>query len=139
MITASVPMWSHHEFIGVATVDVALSSINEFFRTALSGQRGYVFALDQQNRMLSYPELQQNIAADEATRELFQPFSEFSQQHSAFEPLQQAIEKIDAEFIAQANIDSAYTPEQLSSVTAKVPEQERAKLTALINQNAKSN
>ncbi len=138
MITASVPMWSHHEFIGVATVDVALSSINEFFRTALSGQRGYVFALDQQNRMLSYPELQQNITDDEAATELFQPFSEFSQQHVAFEPLQQVIKEIDSEFIKQANIDSAYTPEQLSSVTANVPKQERAKLTALINQNAKS-
>lgn len=138
MITASVPMWSHHEFIGVATVDIALSSIDSFFRTALSGQRGYVFALDQQNRMLSYPKLPQNISDDEARSELFQPFSDFSQQHAAFEPLLQVIETIDKEFIKQANIDSAYTPEQLSSVTANVPLQERAKLTALINQNAKS-
>jgi PAS domain S-box-containing protein len=138
MITASVPMWSHHEFIGVSTVDIALSSLDNFFKTAISSQRGYVFALDQQNRLLSFPTIDTGVTEEGALKHLFQPFADFTEQHESFKPLQAKIDKIDAEFISQANIDKAYTTEQLKNVTANIPVHERAKLTALINQNAKN-
>ncbi|PKH57084.1 histidine kinase [Shewanella sp. Choline-02u-19] len=138
MITASVPMWSHHEFIGVSTVDVALSSLDGFFKTALSGQRGYVFALDQQNRLLSFPSLDTDLTEEGVLKRLFQPFADFTEQYESFKPLQARIDEIDAEFMRQANIDKAYTAKQLENVTANIPPNERAKLTALINQNAKN-
>lgn len=138
MITASVPMWSHHQFIGVATVDIALSSLDNFFRTAMSGQRGYVFALDQQNKLLSFPTRDADVNEEVPVKPLFQPFSEFTQQHKSFKPLLTRIDKIDAEFIHQANIDKAYTAKQLENITLNIPADERVKLTALINQNAKS-
>ncbi|MCL1050606.1 PAS domain S-box protein [Shewanella abyssi] len=138
MITASVPIWSHHEFIGVATVDIALSSLDDFFRTALSGQRGYVFALDQQNRLLSFPTIDADVTAESELKRLFQPFASFTKQHQSFKPLQNQLDEIDAKFIIQANTDKAYTTEQLKNVTANIPVHERAKLTALINQNAKN-
>ncbi|WOT06589.1 PDC sensor domain-containing protein [Shewanella youngdeokensis] len=137
MVTASVPMWSNHQFIGVSTVDIALANLHNFFKTALTGQRGYVFALDQQNRLLSYPDIALNAPEDIATKELLLPFADFAELNGSFKPLQQKVEQIDAEFIQQAEIDKAYTTEQLIKVTEKFPSHEQAKLTAIINQNAK--
>ncbi|MGS0680103.1 PDC sensor domain-containing protein [Shewanella sp. 125m-7] len=136
MITASVPMWSEHQFIGVSTVDIALSSIDNFFNTAISSQGGYVFALDQQNRLLSYPDIHLEHQSPVDSHELFQPLSIFSQQHREFGPLQDTITKIDADFILAANTTKAYEEKQLEKVIANVPLHERAKLIALINQNA---
>ncbi|ABV87792.1 cache domain-containing protein [Shewanella pealeana] len=134
MLTASVPMWQEHEFIGVSTVDVALSSLDNFFNTAISSQGGYVFALDQQNRLLSYPDLDNNGTVDRQA--LFQPFATFAQKHPSFKPLQQTIKQVDTDFIQRANLNKAYEETQLANVIENVPEHERAKLVALINQNA---
>ncbi|GIU12559.1 MULTISPECIES: PAS domain S-box protein [unclassified Shewanella] len=134
MLTASVPMWQQHEFIGVSTVDVALSSLDNFFNTATPSQGGYVFALDQQNRLLSYPDLDNNDSIDEQA--LFQAFSTFTQKHPSFLPLHKTIKQIDTEFIQRANLNKAYEETQLANVVQNVPKNQRAKLVALINQNA---
>jgi len=133
MLTASVPMWSEHQFIGVATVDIALASLNDFFKTALTSQKGYVFALDQQNRMLSYPDLEHNF---EKTK-LFQPFEKFSLQHPSLQTLSDEINRIDTQFILQTKINSVYSAKKLTVISDNTPKREQAKLIALINQNAK--
>ncbi|MCG9730683.1 PAS domain S-box protein [Shewanella sp. Isolate13] len=136
MLTASVPMWQEHRFIGVSTVDIALSSLDNFFNSAISSHGGYVFALDQQNRLLSYPDTDLDTSEPLNNRTLFQPFSAFSTEHPSFAPLQQTIKKIDTDFIRQANLNKAYEDSQLTDVIKNTPEHERAKLVALINQNA---
>ncbi|GIU14541.1 cache domain-containing protein [Shewanella sp. MBTL60-007] len=93
MLTASVPMWQEHRFIGVSTVDIALSSLDNFFNSAISSHGGYVFALDQQNRLLSYPDADIDTSEPLNNRTLFQPFSAFSKEHPSFAPLQQTIKK----------------------------------------------
>lgn len=136
MLTASVPMWQEHRFIGVSTVDIALSSLDNFFNSAISSHGGYVFALDQQNRLLSYPDADIDTSEPLNNRTLFQPFSAFSKEHPSFAPLQQTIKKIDTDFIRQSNLNKAYEDAQLTDVIKNTPEHERAKLVALINQNA---
>ncbi|MEZ9596221.1 cache domain-containing protein [Shewanella sp. 10N.261.52.F9] len=136
MITASVPMWSDHQFIGVSTVDIALSSLDDFFSTAVANTGGYVFALDQQNRLLSYPDNESNDNQAIKNSQLFQPFANFAKSHPAFTPLQNKISKIDQQFIKTANNTKAYEDGQLSNVITNTPSQEREKLIAMINQNA---
>ncbi|MGS0677391.1 PDC sensor domain-containing protein [Shewanella sp. 125m-1] len=136
MITASVPMWSEHKFIGVSTVDVALSSIDNFFTTAISSQGGYVFALDQQNRLLSYPDIDIDDRTPIKNPELFQPFATFSKTYTEFASLQNIIATIDADFIETASATKAYEDKLLEKDITNVPSHERAKLIALINQNA---
>ncbi|MCK8045277.1 PAS domain-containing protein [Shewanella sp. 1CM18E] len=134
MLTASVPMWSDHNFIGVSTVDIALSSIDNFLHTATANQGGYVFALDQQNRLLSYPEIEDSSGLVN-NHELFLPFADFAKKHPDFKALQRKVSEVDQQFIAQANTNKAYDDGQLAKVTANVPPHERDKLVALINQN----
>lgn len=135
MLTASVPMWSNHKFIGVSTVDVALSSIDSFLKTATESQGGYVFALDQQNRLLSYPEIEDDNGIVNS-HELFLPFAEFAKKHPDFNQLQVQLATIEQEFIKKANSNKAYSNQQLANVIANAPANERDKLIALINQNA---
>ncbi|GIU26901.1 PAS domain S-box protein [Shewanella schlegeliana] len=136
MLTASVPMWLEHRLIGVSTVDIALSSLDNFFNSAVSGHGGYVFALDQQNRLLSYPDTDLDSGEPLNSQTLFQPFSAFTKEHPSFAPLQQTIKKLDTDFIRQADLKKAYEDTQLADVIKNAPEHERAKLMALINQNA---
>ncbi|GIU45693.1 sensor histidine kinase [Shewanella sairae] len=136
MITASVPMWSQHEFIGVATVDVAVASLDDFFNTATSSQGGYVFALDQQNRLLSYPHTDIDGRPTVKLQELFQPFSIFADTHPELAPLQRQLEAIDKQFIEKTNSANVYEKEQLNDIIKNVPLHEQDKLVALINNNA---
>lgn len=55
MVTCSVPIWHEGVFKGVVTVDLRLSGLSEFMQhqTRLIG--GYAFALDRNDRLLSFP------------------------------------------------------------------------------------
>lgn len=55
MVTCTVPMHRAGHFAGVATVDVKLEGLDSYFREVATAVGGYIFALDRNNKFLSYP------------------------------------------------------------------------------------
>lgn len=56
MVTCSVPMRDDKEqFIGVATIDLRLEGVRDFFEKASLVTGGYAFAVDRNNKFISYP------------------------------------------------------------------------------------
>ncbi|MPX98266.1 hypothetical protein EHW61_16705, partial [Salinivibrio sp. VYel6] len=56
MITCTVPMKENERFVGVATVDMRLDGIADILSRYGKENDGYVFALDANNKAISYPE-----------------------------------------------------------------------------------
>ena len=56
MVTCTAPIYDGDHFFGVATVDLKLTGLDEFFKDKLSGVNGYIFAVDRNNKLLSYPD-----------------------------------------------------------------------------------
>jgi signal transduction histidine kinase/ActR/RegA family two-component response regulator len=55
MVTCSVPIWQGTEFKGVATIDLKLTGLSEFMFEQAQLIGGYAFALDRNDRLLSFP------------------------------------------------------------------------------------
>lgn len=56
MVTCTVPYWINGSFAGVATVDLRLQGISEFMAEQAKGIGGYAFAVDRNNKLLSFPD-----------------------------------------------------------------------------------
>ncbi len=56
MVTCTIPYKLNGKFAGVATVDMMLGGISNILTTYGEEQEGYVFALDAQGQMLSFPQ-----------------------------------------------------------------------------------
>ena len=55
MVTCSVPIIINGVFSGVATIDLKLTGLSSFMQTQARLIGGYAFALDRNNRLLSFP------------------------------------------------------------------------------------
>ena len=136
MITASVPMWLEHQFIGVSTVDLALSSLKSFFNK-LELHQGYLFALDSNNNLLAHPYDSEEQDSSKPSPYLSHPFEQFTQDHPAYASILAEIEKIDAQFLKHAGSSSTYDKTQLDTLLNTLDVSKRDRLSALINANAR--
>lgn len=136
MITASVPMWLEHQFIGVTTVDLALSSLKSFFNK-LELHLGYVLVLDSNNNLLAHPYYSEDQGSSTTSPYLSHTFEQFTQDHPAYASVLTEIEKIDAQFLKHAGSSSAYDKTQLDSLLNTLDVSKRGRLSALINANAR--
>jgi signal transduction histidine kinase/DNA-binding response OmpR family regulator len=55
MVTCTAPMYQNGEFSGVSTVDLKLKGLDDFFEEKAASTGGYIFALDRNNKLLSFP------------------------------------------------------------------------------------
>ncbi|MCG9756731.1 PAS domain-containing protein [Shewanella insulae] len=136
MITASIPMRADHSFIGVATVDIALSGLDKRFEFSDQNplSKGYILALDSYNKLLADPFDEANT--DQATM-LGQPLTKLIQKYPQLAPIAERIGAMDQAFSQQIMTSPAYRPEQLEKVLTQTPRDERERLTTLINASIK--
>lgn len=87
MVTCSAPMFRESEFIGVATIDLKLSGLNELFEQLHGDRPGFAFAVDRNGKLLSSPDFETDHVVDHnhdylniselgALDERFQPIAE---------------------------------------------------------------
>ena len=67
MVTCTIPIKEANAFTGVATVDMMLGGITQVLQEYGSENDGYVFALDAQGQMLSFPTASASIVNDDDT------------------------------------------------------------------------
>jgi len=58
MVTCTVPIWDGDIFAGVATIDLKLVGLSEFMSKQAQLIGGYAFALDRNDRLLSFPKIE---------------------------------------------------------------------------------
>ncbi|GLP97892.1 PDC sensor domain-containing protein [Paraferrimonas sedimenticola] len=61
MVTVSSPIWLRDKFLGVVTLDLALQGVNALVRRISEQQPGYLFLVDQQQRILAHPYLEERL------------------------------------------------------------------------------
>jgi signal transduction histidine kinase/DNA-binding response OmpR family regulator len=57
MVTCTAPMFVKGKFSGVSTIDLKLTGLDTFFSKKAEAVDGYIFALDRNNKLLSFPDL----------------------------------------------------------------------------------
>ncbi|MBW8183904.1 PDC sensor domain-containing protein [Shewanella nanhaiensis] len=138
MLTASVPMWSEHQFLGVATIDITLSGLAHFFNEAVNEKtenKGYIFALDHLNKVIAFPDEHLSPQLIEPNS-LFKPLSQLAKHKQNLAIINQKLLEVDEELIQRAQQHPVFSQKQLSSLLQSTPVDQRDKLAALINLNA---
>ncbi len=104
MITCTVPMQEKGRFVGVSTVDLKLEGLAELFAQAGRVVDGYLFAVDNSNKFLAFPDKKMIRHADDFGE--INPTEDFidcvalARDNKRFAPVCQAVARIDAKIIA---------------------------------------
>jgi len=105
MITCSVPMFEEGNFVGVSTVDLKLEGLSKLFAEAGLEVDGYLFAVDNSNKFLAFPDERLVRQADdygESNPTLdFIDCKTLAQKDRRFAPVCTAITGIDEKIIAE--------------------------------------
>ena len=136
MVTASVPMWMDHEFIGVATVDMSLQGIGQRLHAEIQNLNGYVITLDNHNRIISFPNQDSGIDHGVSSQFSLMDFSQLSQHFPQYQTLETAINTADLAFIEHAKANRLYTSDQINTLLHQASGDEKALMGALINNTA---
>ncbi len=105
MITCTVPMFEKDKFIGVSTVDLKLEGLAELFVEAGREVDGYLFAVDNSNKFLAFPDKRLIRQADDYGE--INPSLDFidcdalAQKDKRFVPVCTAIHRIDEKIITK--------------------------------------
>ncbi|ABM00161.1 PAS domain-containing protein [Shewanella amazonensis] len=115
MVTASVPIWQEHEFQGVATIDVSLSSLSSYLTESRKELGGYVILLDQFNQVLSapLPGAEQSLPEHASLPDL----ATLTQRYPQLSALLSLVEDADTLFIKDAQTHQVITQEQFLTMT----------------------
>ena len=114
MVTCSVPMHQRDELVGVATVDVKLAGLQQFFASRAEKLGGYAFAVDRNNKFLSYPALDMvkavNVPGSNNQAREFINVREFATRHPEFKPIAAKMKEFSDRLLTLAREQSVYNP-----------------------------
>ncbi len=110
MVTCTVPLIENDDFVGVSTVDLKLEGLAELFAEAGQEVDGYLFALDNNDKFLAFPEpdliRQQDDDGDEDLALGFIGSTALGQKDNRFTKISIAIAEIDHKITRQAQTNS---------------------------------
>ncbi len=98
MVTCSIPIMEGKKFVGVTTVDLKLEGIASLFSQAAQNINGYVFAVDRNNRFLTFPQEELVLNTEQATATGLQKFittAELAARMPDFQPVNSKLEHIN--------------------------------------------
>ncbi|MCP4362591.1 MAG: PAS domain-containing protein [Chloroflexi bacterium] len=115
MVTCTVPMYNEaDQFTGSTTVDLRLEGVRAFFAKASEVTGGYVFAVDRNNKFISYPNEQlTKIEFEDEDGNLTQEFihaNDLAEKELKFTPIAMALESINREIEQLSQQDTNYDP-----------------------------
>ncbi len=56
MVTCTAPIFENNQFTGVSTIDLKLNNLKSFLDKEAAALKGYIFAVDRNNKFLSFPD-----------------------------------------------------------------------------------
>ncbi|MDX1736836.1 MAG: ATP-binding protein [Alphaproteobacteria bacterium] len=143
MVTCSVPMHRRDQLHGVATIDLKLSGLQKFFAERAEKLGGYAFAVDRNNKFLSYPELKLVQSEKDGGRpgELI-TVKNFTDRNPEFEPLAKALSNLSSGIIKTAEAKEALDANLVKTISKEsyqISEDEARMIVATFSDPFKAN
>ncbi len=139
MVTCTVPMKFNNKLTGVATIDLKLEGLRELFTEASKVIGGYIFALDRNNKFLSYPdEKLTKIKIPEGEDKMRQEFiyaHDLADKCPLFIPLNNALNKINNRIIREASKSLKYSKDLMKTIAGEsyqINEEEAELISAIV-------
>ena len=145
MVTCTAPIFVDGNFARVSTIDIKLTGLDEFFREKVESSGGYIFALDRNNKLLSFPNKQiaKHFNKDESgkTTEEFMNITELSQKYSDLDPVEKQLTNINREVFKTEGDKSEITDvaEKISSGSYQINKQEGEIIAAYLKGKISAN
>ncbi|MCM8526643.1 MAG: ATP-binding protein, partial [Lentisphaeraceae bacterium] len=113
MVTCTAPMFADGKFAGVSTIDIKLTGLDEFFKKKVEDTGGYIYAVDRNNKLLSFPDKQSakifTKNEDGKTSEEFMDVGELSQKFPELTPLNELLTGINLKVFSNESEKSKIT------------------------------
>ena len=119
MVTCTAPIFENGKFAGVTTIDLKLTGLNGLFSQKAEVFGGYLFAVDRNNKLLSFPDnkVSKNISFSEAGRsEEYKTIKELEKKLPSYKKLSEELEKINMDIISK-HVDNPIIPKQAEIIS----------------------
>ncbi len=122
MVTCSVPIYSGGSFAGVSTIDLKLNGLRAFFARLAESSGGYAFAVDRNNKFLSFPDAdlaRESVTDDEGHRiDDYLDVSALAQKVPSFQALAQALEECNEQLLRQSLLQDSRVHSRAEALAA---------------------
>jgi PAS domain S-box-containing protein len=112
MVTCTVPMYKKEKFVGVTTIDLKLEGLRGFFEEEARLTNGYIFAVDRNNKFLTFPEekLVKTYTPDEKGNivEEFINAEGLAEKKPGFQAISSVLQEINTRIIESAQKNKAF-------------------------------
>ncbi|NRA40158.1 MAG: response regulator [Planctomycetes bacterium] len=99
MVTCTIPYDKNGAFAGVSTIDLKLDGLHDFFTHQSEQLEGYIFAVDRNNRFLTFPnkKIAKSYSVDDKENhtEHFLLVHDFAKNHGSFKKIAQMLDELD--------------------------------------------
>ena len=146
MVTCSVPIFNNGVFFGVATVDLKLAGLSSFMQLQTRLIGGYAFALDRNNRLLSFPSTDQQRLAhfdiSQYSEDAYPTIQALVEKNEALTSVQSELNRVSMQYEVNQPLQKVHEVDFLSQKIAKESDQintDEARKIARILLDTKSN
>ena len=139
MVTCTAPMFKDGQFSGVSTIDIKLTGLDEFFKSKVADSGGYIFAVDRNNKLLSFPDKNsaKHFNKDEngKTSEEFMNISELSSKFPSYKDVENLLTSINLEVFQKEGekSDISELSQKISSGSYQIESNEGDIIAAYLN------
>ena len=140
MVTCTVPMWNDEGFQGVATIDLKLIGLSDFMAKQAELIGGYAFAVDRNNRLLSFPDAGNGLSVSARFRGTdhtrYPTVQELALSHPEFSNIEAVLNELDDRYQARVSDSSAEKlralSQKIASASYQIDEYEAANIAAVL-------
>lgn len=139
MVTTTAPMYRDGDFIGVATVDIRLEGLAQFLKEAAEVVGGYIFAVDRNNKLLSFPreDLAKIYTRDPKGNiaEEFINIDDLAKDLPAYQVVSDELNRVNQKINELAMVQPEYRPElvdKLAGDSYQIGEEEARRIAAML-------
>ena len=105
MVTCTVPVNKQGKFVGATTIDLKLEGLKEFFEEQTKVTGGYAFAVDQNNKFITYPD-DKKIKSTDGSENILA--SDLTKKDLRFQLISNELDNLNAELINKAKSNVQY-------------------------------
>lgn len=123
MVTCTVAMFNHHTFQGNATVDVSLQQLKSILRNGSAKLGGYAYAVDRNNKFLSFPDDQLTKITNRDNNNLIQEYitvNELAEKQALFQPIASILTEINQSFIQGLSDEDTLLAESIAKQSKQI-------------------
>lgn len=123
MVTCTVAMFKQDIFSGNATVDVSLQQLKSILRQGSAKLRGYAYAVDRNNKFLSFPDDELTKVATQDSNHLTQEYitvNQLAEKLESFQPIAKILTEINQSLIQSITDKKSLPAESIKEQTKQI-------------------